>query len=554
MTAEDRHHDPTRPRPQPRRSPAHRRPVRPAIVLVAAAALAASIALLAGALSGANRSDRAAPAPAPRSEAAGPWPARPTGTVRGRPVSVAITTSARGASVPANFLGLSFESASLPYLAAYAHGGALVQLMRELGPGVLRIGGLSADKLSAWLAPGAMLPSWAQVAVSSGELADLGALLDAAGWQAILTANAAHFNPAAAAQEAAAAASLLRGRLLALSIGNEPDRYVREGLLGAGWSFAAYAQRYRTYRSAIARLAPSVALAAPDASSGLSVLPWVRAAVKLHPSLLTDHFYPLTACGEEHPTIEGLLSASVAHDEGALLGALQAIVAAAHIPLRIDEANDISCHGEPGVSNTFASALWAVRFISRAMSAGLAGVNFHDLLAESDAYSPLVFAGGGRPTAARRRSAALGRPIGPLALHANPEWYALLMTSALDGSRALATTAGGPPSLYAQAYLAADGTLRVLLDNTAPPGSPQLAVRLSIAGGSYPSGSILRLQAPSPSATAAVSLGGAQVSAQGEWRPALPLPALSGPPGAQMLALPAASAALVTLRAPGAGG
>jgi hypothetical protein len=547
MTAELRDNQPPRPR-RPRRGSRARRISKRLAIALSGAALALALALLAGAFAGAaKRADRAAAAP-PGPAAAGPWPTRPTGAVHGLPVTVVVATSARGASVPANFLGLSFETASLPYLAAYGHGGTLARILRQLGPGVLRIGGLSADKLAAWVPEGGRLPAWAQVAVNRGELADLGALAQGSDWQAILTANTAHYNPQAAAQEAQAAAALLHGRLLAISIGNEPDRYVREGLLAPGWSFAGYAKRYAAYRAAIDAAAPGVALAAPDASSGLSVLPWVRAAVTLHPTLLTDHFYPLTACAEEHPTIEELLSARVAQQERTLLAQLHAISTGAHIPLRIDEANDISCHGEAGVSNSFASALWAIRFISSAMSAGLAGVNFHDLLAEADAYSPLVFAAGSyAPTQADRQAAALGRLLGPLPLHANPEWYALLMTAPLEHSSALGTTASAPPTLYSQAYLAPDGTLRVVLDNTAPAGSRPLAIKLAIEGTRYAEGSIMRLQASSLSATAGVRLGGSELSPQGLWRPAQPLEAPAQSAGGPMLALPAASAALVTL-------
>ena len=41
----------------------------------------------------------------------------------------------------------------------------------------------------------------------------------------------------------------------------------------------------------------------------------------------------------------------------------------------MDETNDVSCEGEPGVSNAFASALWALDYTARAMTTGVAGVN-----------------------------------------------------------------------------------------------------------------------------------------------------------------------------------
>jgi hypothetical protein len=71
-------------------------------------------------------------------------------------------------------------------------------------------------------------------------------------------------------------------------------------------------------------------------------------------------------------------------------------------PLRIDETNNISGKGQPGVSNTFASALWAADYIARAMAAGVRGLDFHDLIDRPGAYSPLVASNNG--------------------LHANPEW------------------------------------------------------------------------------------------------------------------------------------
>ncbi len=86
----------------------------------------------------------AKPKPAPR-----PKRARPK-TI---PLSVSVETGEAGAPVPQNFLGLSFEVAALPQLASYSGGGDLVTLLRSLGKGVLRFGGVTADEDVAWGEP-----------------------------------------------------------------------------------------------------------------------------------------------------------------------------------------------------------------------------------------------------------------------------------------------------------------------------------------------------------------------------------------------------------------
>ena len=63
-----------------------------------------------------------------------------------------------------------------------AHGD-LVELLRALGPGVMRFGGLSADKVAAWTGPGLPLPSWAHVAITAADLEGIARLARAAGWR-----------------------------------------------------------------------------------------------------------------------------------------------------------------------------------------------------------------------------------------------------------------------------------------------------------------------------------------------------------------------------------
>ena len=217
-----------------------------------------------------------------------------------------------------------------------------------------------------------------------------------------------------------------------------------------------------------------------------------------------------------------------------MLSTLGDIQRTARTPLELDETNDVSCKGEPGVSNAFASALWAADYIARAMRSGLRGVDFHDLPELPLSYSPLVGEGS--------------------ALHANPEWYALLLTHALQGTSVLPTAVGSGADLTAQGFLGSDGSVELLLVNFAPVGTKPLPVALQLHGRAAAQGTILRLTGPSEGATSGVELGGEEVSASGSWKPKLPLPTVSEHNGSMSLSMPAASAALVTIRAPVARG
>ncbi|MGA2319396.1 MAG: glycosyl hydrolase family 79 C-terminal domain-containing protein [Solirubrobacteraceae bacterium] len=436
-----------------------------------------------------------------------------------------------GPVVPGDFLGLSFEAADLHSIATYANSGDLVNLLRSLGPGILRFGGISADRNTAWLQEG-LAPAWAQATIVPADLAALAGLARETGWRVLLTVNLDHYDPAAAAQEAQVAQALLGPGLAGIAIGNEPDRYVADGFRTAGWSLAAYLAEAEAYRAAIAAAAPGVQIVGPDASSPQLVLPWLTTvATSERPALLTDHYYPLTKCGKYRTRLSDLLSPVTRAHETAMLAQLAAIARVSALPLRLDETNNVSCHGQPGVSNVFASALWAVDYLARAMASGLSGINFHDLIDEPRSYSPLA-AGGTQELASG-------------ALYANPEWYALLLARHLLGDEPVRARVTGNRVLTAGAFLSPSGSLHIVLVNFASPGA-QLLVRLRPPR-SFAAGPILRLTAPGLEATTGVTLGARSVSGAGTWSHITPLPSVSGRPGSLELGMPASSAALVTL-------
>jgi hypothetical protein len=482
-------------------------------------------------------------------------------------VRVSIAAGPLGRVVPTDFLGLSFELRSLPSIARYASAplgtpgrtpvsghaqNELMTLLRSLGRGVLRFGGVSADEQAAWVEPGAPLPRWANTSITPHNFAGIATLARETGWRVLLTVTLGHYDPHAAAREAAAAHAVLGPALAGIEIGNEPDRFIGKHLRPDGWDFATYSRQVAAYRAAIEAAAPGTPIAGPDPATGTDGLLWLRAAARtLHPALLTDHYYPLSSCGYK-PTVGELLSPNLRAGTDQMLASMLAIARRVHSPLRIDETNSISCEGRRGVSDTFASTLWALDYIARAIRAGAVGVNFHDLPSKPGSYSPLL-----APTAT---TPSVG------AWHAQPEWYALLAARGLPGSRSLPARVFGakPGELSASAFRASDDRLSIVLVDFDPPGSRPLAVRLRPAPGTTVSGSIvdpaarartrayvrggvLRLTAPSPAATGGVRLGGRLVASDGSWTTPPALPALHNRAGALSLQLAPSSAAVVTL-------
>ncbi len=448
-----------------------------------------------------------------------------------RGIEVSFDAAHPGTRVPADFLGLSFEARSLPDIAGYASSGNLPTLMRSLGRGVIRFGGITADTQVTWSDDGVSKPSWARATVGPADMRRLGALLRETGWNTLVTVNLAHYDPQAAAREASAAQSEFGAQLMGVEIGNEPDAYGTHGLRPRPWTFSTYEQDVDSYRSALQTTAPGVALAGPDSTSAPNV-GWIRQeALREVPALLTAHYYSLNCADIPPPSIARLLDPVVRRKESGRLGRLAAISRANQIPLRISESNNVSCGGTAGVSNTLASALWAVDYLGRAMESGIAGVNFHGSPSNCGGYGPLC--------ALTKDDLAAGR------LHANPEWYSLLLAHELRGDRPLRTAIG--PSygqLSATAFAASGARLHVVLVNE---GSSRVSARLRLPH-RFARATLLRLTGPSLSATGGVTLGGRAVAGDGSWRAAPRLPQIAtGAARTVPISVPAASAVLVTL-------
>jgi Glycosyl hydrolase family 79 C-terminal beta domain len=409
--------------------------------------------------------------------------------------------------IPSGFIGFSFEfQAVRDYTGSdpRAINPVLVQLIRDVAPDqtpVLRIGGNSTDQ-SWWPSPDVTPSPGVIYTLDKSWLATTRALAVATGAKLILGVNLKLDNPAEAAAEAHAYRTGIGTRHIeALEIGNEPELYKVFPYYEAGgapvfarpptYDFATYAHDV----AQIARRIPGFALAGPATGTPqwLARVPQLFAA-EPRLKVISYHRYPLLACFSQpgdsrYPSIPNLLSSDSARD---LLGGIGDAISIAHrhgATVRIDELNSVACAGQPGVSDTFASALWMLDSLFALARAGVDGVNIHTLPGAS--YEPFVF----------RR--IRGRWLATV----RPEYYSLLMfeQAASPGARMLALRQTSSTDVRSRATVTRDGEIHVVLINDSltsghvalvkPPAPAREAV-------------LERLEGPDAAATDDVTLAG----------------------------------------------
>ena len=174
------------------------------------------------------------------------------------------------ATVPLDFIGLSYESAQLANAEFFAaENTALIALFRELGKqGVLRLGGgtseftvFTTDEAGGTAPFDAVGPDTSKniktdTAITPGSLRNLRAFLDATNWRCLYGLNLGRGTTERAAEEAFHAQKILGPRLIAFQLGNEPDAW-RNRYRPATWTYADYWKEWLAARSMVlARVPP----------------------------------------------------------------------------------------------------------------------------------------------------------------------------------------------------------------------------------------------------------------------------------------------------------
>jgi hypothetical protein len=207
------------------------------------------------------------------------------------------------------------------------------------------------------------------------------------------------------------------------------------------------------------------------------------------------------------PSVTSLLSSPIWRREVSSVRRYVSLSQSAGLPFRMDETNSVSCGGVAGISNSFASALWAVGYLPKLMGSGAVGVNMHGNVANCKGYSPICAPG--------PQELAGGE------LQAQPEWYSLLIARQLLGTRPLPTAVklrGTRANVHVLGFAAPDGSLRIVAVDDDPLGSAGVVVRLKL-GTAFAAASTLALSGQSLHALSGVELGESEVAADGGWAP-----------------------------------
>jgi hypothetical protein len=459
-------------------------------------------------------------------------------------VSARLELRAPRVPVPRSFLGLSTEYWTLPQ---YGNPGVFERVLALVhasgdGPLVLRIGGDSSDHVQ-WLPQGHASSDWVYP-LTPQWLAQTASIVRDAHLRVILDLNGLTSTPAAtAAWTHAALTAMPPGSVVGLEVGNEDDIYSqrywldtvgRDGpslLLPRHFSAARYLRLFAADAGMAAQVAPGIPLLGPALAEPVRDRAWISLLLARERRALGEvsaHRYPYSACASplsgSYPTIHRVLSE---HASAGLAARLHPLVALAHRagkPFRLSELNSVTCGGRPGVSDTFATALWAPDVAMELLRAGVNGINFH----------------------VRAHTVNAPFALSPQGLRAHPLLYGLILTARTIGSGGalLALQLHVPATAHVKAWAVRvrDGTLDVLVLDKGP-----RAVRFSLSAPGWGGGSVQRLLAPGVSARNGVTLAGQWLDRSGRWQGRAQLAPVRLQHGRLGLTMPRFSAALLTL-------
>jgi hypothetical protein len=391
-----------------------------------------------------------------------------------------------------------------------------------LGPaGVIRVGGNVSD-YSAYDAGGTPKNLPKDTVLTKENFRQLRGFLDTTGWKLIWGLNLGTGKLDNMVEEARAVAEAVGDKLIAFEVGNEPDLFSRAGHRQANYDYVAWHTEFRRFKAAIRAVLPRAPFAGPDIA--MASLDWMQSFAKDEAgdlALLTAHHY-ITGQANPAATVEFMLAEEKKYQPA--LSKFQAISEAARIPWRMCETASFSGGGKAGVSDTFASALWALDYLFVLASYGCSGVNMQtgvNHLGVVSKYTPISDDLAGHYAAA-------------------PEYYGLLaFAEAAKGEQlSLALDAGG---LNLTAYAARQGANVVL---TVINKDMRRDASVTVTGATAKQAQLMCLTAPSLTATTGITLGGAPVDGSGKWT--------GGKSDAVKLAaieVPAGSAVLVTFSA-----
>jgi hypothetical protein len=313
--------------------------------------------------------------------------------------TLSLHTDRPGPTIPANFVGLSYETQQLsdPTFFSPGNAGLVAQFRAISSTGVLRIGGNTSDygfwKPTPSSAPPPRKerpyklgdpPPTLSYAIEPVAIHNLRAFLDATGWTCLYGINLGTNIPSLAATEAAYVAKMLGAKLEYFQIGNEADRFgstIRDPkITGKPWNADAFLDEWLIFANAILSAVPDTHFGMPDIASNAQWFATIaerlaNEPIHLHIACMSHHYYIGGPPSNPKITTDFILQPDPRVPK------LAEMVSAAATKLqtkwRMTEGNTCYRGGKPGVSDVFAASLWAADYLLLLASLGYSGVNLH---------------------------------------------------------------------------------------------------------------------------------------------------------------------------------
>jgi hypothetical protein len=477
------------------------------------------------------------------------------------PAKYTVTLQAPSAvTIPKDFVGISLEWGSIrdAFGVPGTPNAVFTQLLKNLGQGVIRIGGGSSDVFCWDKATATNFTCRAGISASMME--SLFSASAQTGWPTILGVNLARNEPQSAVAFVKEAVLPNKQRVLGIEIGNEPDLFPNHSFPVTNpdgtktdklfrtkpYGYAEHLPEFKAYASALAADPQTMSLPVVGPATCCA---WRKqlgqfaqeAATGDQLQLLTTHHYPQNVCDKTkaaNVTVTTLLDQARMQYLIDQYGPSAQEVNATGKRLRMDEMNSVACGGKAGVSDGFASALWGLDEMFTLASLGFSGVNLHNA---GSAYPPVNLLASQDATT----------KVWTFKNEVRPLYYAMYLFSQVQGQQLVPFTLEATPTNTAPANIKAwatsrsDGQITVVLLNKDASFTGNIAIK-SISASAR--ASMLVLRAPALDDTQSTTLGTQRFD---EKTGLLPVPTTDAlapqADGSYLIALPASSAVMVTI-------
>jgi hypothetical protein len=408
-------------------------------------------------------------------------------------VKIDIDCAHPGLKIPDEFSGLSFETRALVKDETISPDNtALLNMMKLLGPGILRIGGNSVE--NSVFSPGKRSKKTGQDTITTDDIDRAFAFAHKLGWRVIFGVNLGKYDPVLSAKEVQYTWKY-KSQIHSFEIGNEPNHFTSHQTRDSSWGYSNFVTEFEAYTKAIRELVPEAPVSGPVTASKYE--PWLVDFAKdegKNICMLSHHHYPM---GPDNATVDKMLSKKLMGTITTLFKNMVAVGKAHDLPFRLAECNSVYRGGKEGVSNTFASALWGADFMFSLAQSGAVGLNVHT--GATNPYTPISFGKG--------------------VFTAKPLFYGMMLFRFGSSGSFLPVTLSDEKanvSCYAVKGPAGDVTCTFINKDTANNYSCVVSFKGTMKS---KRAEVMRLKAPSVYSVSDVTLAGESVNSAGSWTP-----------------------------------